>query len=162
MKIWVTNIIYGNKFTVSGPWQKKIVQRFLFLWKVCGKLLTFSILCQKCSEVVRIDSRQLRVQRHRLDNFQWKNCSIELQFCTGFLRLLVASEVSEGVVWCVHACELWGQVWLQNFVPFRVCQEDVLKNLIEEENYSSLDRTKAQRIVFLASTVRLWQILLIL
>ena len=54
--------------------------------------------------------------------------------------LLVASEVSEGGVWCVCAWELWRQVWLLNFGPFGVCQ-DVLENLIEE-NYSSKVLTK--------------------
>ena len=33
------------------------------------------------------------------------------------------------------------KVWLQNFGPFGVCQEDVLENLIEE-NYSSQVLTK--------------------
>ena len=115
--------------TVSGPCKKKfVVQRSLFLWKVCGRFW-----CQKWSEVVWTDGRQSGVQKDRMGNFQWKNCSTELWLYTGFLKLLVASEVSEGGVWCVRACELWRQVWLQNF---GVCQEDVLENLIEE-NYSS-------------------------
>ena len=32
-----------------------------------------------------------------------QSCNIQ---DNGILRLLVASEVSEGGVWCVHACEL--------------------------------------------------------
>ena len=39
--------------------------------------------------------RQSRVQKDRLGNFQRKNCSAELSSCTGFLRPLVANEVSE-------------------------------------------------------------------
>ena len=124
--------------TLLGLWKKKlIVQRSLFLWKVCGRFW-----CQKWSEVVWMDGRQSGVQKDRLGNFQWKNCSTELQLYTGFLRLLVASEVSEGGVCCVCAWELWRQDWLPNF---GVCQEDVLENLMEE-NYS--------RRVFVASIVR--------
>ena len=94
--------------TLSGPWKKKlVVQRSLFLWKVCGMFW-----CQKWSEVVWMDGRQSGVQKDRLGNFQWKNCSTELRLYTGFLRLLVASEVSEGGVWYVRAWELWRQVWL--------------------------------------------------
>ena len=123
--------------TLSGPWKKKlVVQRSLFLWKVCGRFW-----CQKWSEVVWMDGRQSGVQKDRLGNFQWKNYSTELRLYTGFLRLLVASEVSEGGVWCVRAWELWRQVWLPNFGPFGVCQEDVSENLIEE-NYSSQVLTK--------------------
>ena len=97
--------------TVSDLWKKKlVVQRSLFLWKVCGRFL-----CQKWSKVVWMDGRQSGVQKDRLGNFQWKNFSMELWLYTGLLRLLVASEVSEGRVWCVCACELWGQVWLQKF-----------------------------------------------
>ena len=114
--------------TLSGPWKKKlVVQRSLFLWKVCGRFW-----CQKWSEVVWMDGRQSGVQKDRLGNFQWKNCSTELQLYTGFLRLLVASEVSEGGVWCVCAWELWRQVWLPNFGPFGVCQEDVLRSCKKE------------------------------
>ena len=40
-----------------------------------------------------MDNRQSGVQKDTLGNFQWKNCSTELQLCTGFLTLLVASEV---------------------------------------------------------------------
>ena len=57
--------------TVSGPWKKKhVVQRSLFLWKVCGRFW-----CQKWSEVVWMDGRQSGVQKDRLGNFQWNNCS---------------------------------------------------------------------------------------
>ena len=67
-------------------------------------------------------------QKFRKIDFQWKNCSTELrlysiksQLCattlslkvssiTGFLRLIVGSEISEAGVYCVHACELWRQV----------------------------------------------------
>ena len=88
--------------TVSGPWKKKlVVQRSLFLSKVCRRFW-----CQKWTKVVWMDGRQSGVQKDRLGNFQWKNCSTELRLYTGFLRLLVASEVSEGGVWCVRACEL--------------------------------------------------------
>ena len=99
---------------------------FVFV-KVCGRFW-----CQKWSKVVWMDGRQSGVQKDRLGNFHWKNFSIELWLYTGLLRLLIASEVSEGRVWCVRACELWGQVWLQKFWPFGVCQEDVLENLMEE------------------------------
>ena len=126
--------------TVSGPWKKKlVVQRSLFLWKICGRFC-----CQKWSEIVCVDGRQSGVQKDRLGNFQWKNCSTELRLYTGFVRLLVASEVSKGDVWCVRACELWRQVWLQNFGPFGVCQEDVLENLIEE-NYSNQEAERRVR-----------------
>jgi len=123
---WQTSCMVISSLCQAHDRKKKSPKVFVF---VKGMQKAFSVLCQKCSEVVPINSRQSRVQRHRLDNFQWRNCSMELQFCTGF------SEVSDGVVWCVHAFELWRQVWLQKFVPFRVCQEDVLRNLIEEENY---------------------------
>ena len=76
-----------------------------------------------------MDGRQSGVQKDRLGNFQWKNCSTELWLYAAFLRLLVASEVCEGGVWCVCACELWRQVWLQNFEPFAVCQEDAFLSL---------------------------------
>ena len=122
--------------TLLGPWKKKlVVQRSLFLWKVCGRFW-----CQKWSEVVWMDGRQSGLQKDRLGNFQWKNCSTELRLYTGFWRLLVASEASEGGVWCVRAWELWRQVWLLNFGPFGVCQ-DVLENLTEE-NYSIQVLTK--------------------
>ena len=86
-----------------GPWKKKlVVQRSLFLWKVCGRFW-----CQKWSEIVWMDSRQSEVQKDRLGNFQWKNCSTELRLYTRFLRLLVASGVSEGEV-CVSP--MWMEV----------------------------------------------------
>ena len=141
---WKKMLILSDKHhtvmssTLSGPWKKKlVVQRSLFLWKVSRRFW-----CQKWSEVVWMDGRQSGVQKDRLGNFQWKNCSTELQLYTGFLRLLVASEVSEGGVWCVRAWELWRQVWLPNFGPFGVCQ-NVLENLnLIEENYSSQVLTK--------------------
>ena len=63
-------------------------------------------MCQKWSEVVWMDGRQSGVQKDRLGNFQSKNCNTELRLCTGFLRLLVASEASDGGVWkcsCLRA-----------------------------------------------------------
>ena len=46
------------------------------------------------------------------------------------------------------------EVWLQNFGPIGVCQEDVLENLIGENYKSNFDKTKAQRRAFVASIVR--------
>ena len=36
--------------------------------------------------------------------------SLKVSSITGFLRLIEGSEVSEGGVYCVHACQLWRQV----------------------------------------------------
>ena len=127
---WRTS--YGNEFHCVGPVKEKAR---------CPKVLVFVKGRQKdfvseMEEFVWMDGTQSRVQKDRLGNFELKNCNTGLRLYTGFLRLLVASDVSEGGVWCVHACELWKQVWLQNFGTLGDCQEDVLENLIEE-NYNS-------------------------
>ena len=66
---WKKMLMLGDKHhtvmssTVSGPWKKKlVVQRSLFLWKVCGMFW-----CQKWSEVVWMDGRQPGVQKDRLN-----------------------------------------------------------------------------------------------
>ena len=76
--------------TLLGPWKKKlVVQRSLFLWKVCGRFW-----CQKWNEVVWIDGRQSGVQKDRLVYFQWNNCSTELRLYTGFVRKWLPTPVA--------------------------------------------------------------------
>ena len=76
-------------------------------------------MCQKWSEVAWMNGRQ---EFRKIDWVTFSERIVtELRLCTGFLRLLVASEASEGGFGSVHACERLKQVWLPNF---GVCQEE--------------------------------------
>ena len=87
--------------TVSGPMKEKAhcPKVFVFvkaIWRVLVSEMERSCLDDSL-EFIKIDCVTFS------ERIVAQSCNIQ---DNGILRLLVASEVSEGGVWCVHACEL--------------------------------------------------------